>query len=142
MSDTDDMKRQMQAIYAKSNMLIRKFKKCSDNVKSVLFKTHCVNFYCCQLWSSFTKEVYKMVKVAYNNSFRHMFQLCRQEHVSPQFVSRNICTFDAAIRKAAFSLKSRVNNSHNKILSSIIESRFYILGSSLNAHWRKLLFKF
>ena len=48
-NDSDNMKRQLQAIYSKGNFIIQKFMRCSDNVKTVLFKAHCVNLYCCQL---------------------------------------------------------------------------------------------
>ena len=37
----NDLKRQMRKFYANANMLIRKFSKCSVNVKCYLFKTYC-----------------------------------------------------------------------------------------------------
>ena len=42
---TDDMDilRQIESFYARKNMLIKKFKKCSVQVKVQLFKTYCNN---------------------------------------------------------------------------------------------------
>ena len=40
LSDDDDMTRQRNKIYAQGNALIRKFYKCTENVKIALFKTH------------------------------------------------------------------------------------------------------
>ena len=36
-----DLKRQMRKMYANANVLLRKFSKCSINVKCYLFKTYC-----------------------------------------------------------------------------------------------------
>ena len=36
----------MRSIYARPNALIRNFKHCSEEVKSLLFKTYCTGFYC------------------------------------------------------------------------------------------------
>ena len=40
----NDLKRQMKKFYAKANMLIRKFSKCSVNIKCYLFKGECSEF--------------------------------------------------------------------------------------------------
>ena len=142
MSDCDDIKRQMQAIYSKGNMILRKFRKCTDNVKCVLFKAHCMNFYCCQLWSSFRKSLYSRIKVAYNNVFRQLFKIDRNEHISAQYVSKGINAFDVVVRKAAYNLKSRLCNSNNTILQAIINSGFHVLGSAIYNQWKKVLYRF
>ena len=45
-----DLKRQMRKCYANANMLLRKFVKCSPDVKCYLFKTYCCNLYCAPFW--------------------------------------------------------------------------------------------
>ena len=40
------LKRQMRKFYTNENMLIRKFLKCSVDVKCYLFKTYCSTLYC------------------------------------------------------------------------------------------------
>ena len=40
-----DLKRQMRKCYANSNKLLRKFVKCSPDMKCYLFKTYCCNLY-------------------------------------------------------------------------------------------------
>ena len=52
----DDIKRTIRGIYARSNMLMRKFYNCSSHVKKFLFKTYCTNFYCAQLWWTYSNE--------------------------------------------------------------------------------------
>ena len=45
-SSDNDLKRQMRKFYSNANMLIRKFTKCSVNIKCYLFKTYCSTIYC------------------------------------------------------------------------------------------------
>ena len=142
MNDCDDMKRQLCAIYAKGNMMLRKFNRCSDKVKVTLFKAHCMNLYCCPLWICFNNRMYQKVKVAYNNIFRHMFGIRRREHVSCHYVSANILPFNVIIRKSIFNLKSRIENNSNLILSSIVNSKFFMLSSSMNCRWKKSLYMY
>ena len=44
------LKRQMRKLYANVNLLLRKFSKCSVDVKCFLFKTYCSNLYCAPMW--------------------------------------------------------------------------------------------
>ena len=68
----NDLKRQMRKFYANANMLIRKFSKCSVNVKCHLFKTYCSTMYCSALWFNGTKTALTKLKIAYNNSLRRL----------------------------------------------------------------------
>ena len=63
-----DLTRQKRRLYANTNMLLRKFVKCSPDVKYYLFKTYCCNLYCAPFWNDSTKTEMKNLKVAYNNS--------------------------------------------------------------------------
>ena len=63
-----DLKRQMRKMYANANVLLRKFSKCSINVKCYLFKNYCSILYCAPMLFDCTKTALKKLKVAYNNS--------------------------------------------------------------------------
>ena len=65
----------MRKIYANTNLLLRKFSKCSVDVKCYLFKTYCSNLYCAPMWFDCTKTALKKLKVAYNNSLRRFMIL-------------------------------------------------------------------
>ena len=55
-----DLKRQMRKIlYANTNLLLRKFSKCSVDVKCYLFKTYCSNLYCAPMRFDCTKTALK-----------------------------------------------------------------------------------
>ena len=67
--DNRDAKRQMTA---RGNVLIGKFRHCTDNIKIQLFKSFCSDMYCSHLWSNYSDTVYNKLKVAYTNTFRSM----------------------------------------------------------------------
>ena len=140
LNDCNDMRRQLRAIYGKGNILLRKFKKCTESVKINLFKAYCSNLYCCQLWCHYSKDIYKDVKVSYNNVFRYMFNLRKREHVSCHFVKANVNTFNELIRKSIFSFKQRLDGSTNSVICAIINSQFFIFESKLYSCWKSRLY--
>ena len=53
-------------------MLLRKFMKCSPDIKCYLFKIVCCNLYCALFWYDSTKTAIINLNVAYNNSLRRL----------------------------------------------------------------------
>ena len=73
-----DLNRPVRKLYDNVNVLLRKFSKCSVNVKCVIFKTYCSNLYCVSMWFGCIKAALKKLKIAYNNSLRRfMFLIWR-----------------------------------------------------------------
>ena len=100
----NDLKR--QKFYANANILIRKFSKCSVNVKCYLFKTYCSTMYCSALWFNSTKTaLLTKLKIAYNNSLRRLLGLPKYNSASEMFVNLGILSFGELLRKFVFSLK-------------------------------------
>ena len=97
-SDDIDIKRQTKAIYARGNTLIRKFSKCSPDVKTQLFKTYCSNLYASHLWHNYSKKEFHRVRVAYNNVFRALMSITRGCSISQSFVDLDVSTFNALLR--------------------------------------------
>ena len=100
-----DLKRQMRKCYANANMLLRKFVKCSPDVKCYLFKTYCCNLYCAPFWYDSTKAAMKNLKVAYNNSLRRLLGLPSHNSASGMFVNLNIPSFGELLRKYVLVLE-------------------------------------
>ena len=68
--DDKDILRQCRQLYARGNMLLRKFYMCSTEVKLTLLRTFCSPMYTAQLWRNFTVASIHRLHVAYNNVFR------------------------------------------------------------------------
>ena len=119
----------MRKCYANANMLLRKFVKCSPDVKCHLFKTYCCNFYCAPFWYGSTKAAMKSLKVAYNNSFRRLLGSPSHNSSSGMVVNLNIASFGELLGKYVYSFRNRLEASDNVIIHSIYLSRFLLQSS-------------
>ena len=107
-----DINRQMRKFYSNANKL-RRFPKCSIDVKCYLFKMYCSNLYCSSFWFDFSKTAMKKIKIAYNNSLRQLLSLPKHNSASEMFVNLNILSFGEVLRKFVYSFQSRVIMSDN-----------------------------
>ena len=76
----------MRKFCTNANLLIRKFSKCSVDVKCYSFKTFCSAMYCSAMWFDNSKSAMKNREVAYNNSLRRLLSL-------PTYNSASVCNF-------------------------------------------------
>ena len=139
-NDDRDLRRQMCSIYAKGNILIQKFRKCSVEVKTQLFNSYCTTLYCAQLWASYTSHEYQRLKVAYNNIFRGLMGIKRGESISKVFVENNVHGFNSLMRKVIYGFSKRIYDSSNELVMRCTQGSFFIYESRLNAKWHSLLY--
>ena len=118
---------------------------CTEKVKVKLFVTYCSQFYCAHLWK-FKKsdKKYSKLRVAYNNVFRFLLDLPRDEEGRPcsasgMFVSRNVKSFDEILRNVVFKFQSRLELSNNELVCSFLNVNDHH-SSRLKKHWERLLF--
>ena len=138
--DDDDIKRQIRSTYTQGNLLVRKFRNCSEDVKSYLFKTYCYNMYNCQLWCAFTATTMKRMKVAYNNVFRMLMGIKRRCSVSQAYANKNICSFDALLRKCIWNSYRRALCSKNHLINVLVSIPHFNYGSIIFKRWKQCLY--
>ena len=63
MKTTSDAIRQSRNFYSQANILLRNFRYCTNDVKFMLFKSFCINMYCCPLWFNSTSSSIKSYKL-------------------------------------------------------------------------------
>ena len=106
MSDNKDIIRQTRCTYTRGNLIISKFRNCSDHVKIKLFKAYCTNFYGITLWSNFTSEIRRKLQVAYKRIFR-MLMKCPMFGTTSQMIDFKLDPFDVVERKLIFGFRNR-----------------------------------
>ena len=74
-TDDKDIERERRALATRGNLLLHKFRFCSNDVKCLLFKTYCYQMYCCSLWSRYRNYSLNRIKVTYNNIMRRLMSL-------------------------------------------------------------------
>ena len=137
--DDKDMLRQIRSLYCRSNMLIRKFSRCSDYVKTKLFQSFCSNMYCCSVWFKYSSRVYNKLRVAYNNSCRILLGLPRHCSASQMFVNANVLSFGEILRKACYSLLCRVEKSYCYSVT-VLYNLVKVVPTSIASKWREVLY--
>ena len=132
--DDRSIRQQCRNIYSRGNTIIRNFKHCSDAVKCQLFKSFCTSFYCASLWSCYTIESLRHLKVAYNRIFRILMGMHHRTRMSENLISRDLDPFKVIVRKLSWSFRSRVLQSDNMLLKIIVNS-MYLMRCKLSRKW-------
>ena len=139
LKDDRDIRRQVRAIYCRGNKIIRKFSKCSVDVKNQLFRSYVSCLYCCALWKDYSTSSFNMVRVAYNNVYRALMGIKRVygHSISSEYVNNCIDGFEATQRKLTSSLRGRLYMSLNTIIAPYISSLYFMFASPLCAKWNR-----
>ena len=72
-SDNSDINREIKALFTRTNVLCRRFSRCSLAVKVRLFRTYCVCFYDTVLWSNFTTGAFNRFLSCYSKCIKCFF---------------------------------------------------------------------
>lgn len=119
--DDADIERERRALSVRANMVIRRFARCSTEVKLTLFRAYCTSLYTCALWTDYTLKAYSALRVQFNNAFRMLLGLPRFCSASTMFAEAHVDCFYATMRKRAASLVRRVRGSPNSLLAAFAE---------------------
>jgi hypothetical protein len=135
-TDDADINRQIKAFYARGNMLIRKFKKCSVQVKAQLFKSYCSNIYAGHLWSKYSASCNRKIKVAYNSIFRVLMDLKRDCSMSSSYVEYSVHSFSGLLRVYINGFIERLEKSCNSLVSTLCNTTYFMYTSDLFKMWK------
>ena len=120
--DEPDIKAKVGCLYARSNILLRKFYFCSEHVKNRLFSSYCSNLYLCSLWAKYRKSSTRHFIVSYNNAYRILHNLPLRCSASFMFSNAVVDHCTTRVRKCIFSLLGRLTTSTNVIVQSALNS--------------------
>ena len=138
-NDDKDIIRQCQQLYARGNVLLRKFHMCSMSVRIQLFNTYCSPMYTAQLWWNHTVASFHRLNFAYNNVLRRLLRRPRFCSASGLFAECRIPNCKAVIRNLIFRFMTRLDLSTNSIISTILVSDIRWT-SRIRRHWVKSLY--
>ena len=115
MKDDAYMDRHLRSLYARSNVIFRKFHHCPASIKVNLIKTYW-SPYCSQLWVNHTKCPYNKLRVAYNNTYRRVLGYVKSDSASNMFVNNQVETCITLYSPHHNSLRTRILNCDNSIV--------------------------
>jgi len=71
--DDDDVFREIGNLFTRTDILARRFAKCSVDVKITLFKAHCISLYDAGLWSKYKTTSLNKLSSCYNKCLKVFF---------------------------------------------------------------------
>ena len=71
-TDDQDIERETRNLYIRGNTIVHKFYFMSNEVKIALFKCYCYQLYTCSLWSKYSANTMRKLRVAYNSIMRNL----------------------------------------------------------------------
>ena len=140
LSDADDIKRQIRCVYTRGNMLINRFKMCSNDIKIQLFKSYIGCFYTSQLWVNYTNMQIQKLVVAYNNVFRKFMSVERGVSMRHLYVNLGVNNVDIICRNMINSLSGRIEISVNSLIVAVKCQLGVLCDFSIFYHWKKLTY--
>ena len=120
-------------------MLLRNFRYCSNEGKCSLFKSFCINMYCCPLWFNSTSSSVKKLKCRYNSVLRRLLCIRMPKSASAMFVTHGIPSFYKLLRNCIYNFSERITSSRNSIIMACLSPVTFIF-SHIRRWWRSVLF--
>ena len=90
-------------MFVRTNILIRKFSKCTDAVKIVLFKAYCICLYEASLWKRYNFSALNKMRSCYNRCIKLFFGFKRRDSLTSILVNLGLPSFDTVLANATFS---------------------------------------
>jgi len=101
--DDTDIQREITNMFIQTNILIRKFHKCTVAVKTVLFRSYCICLYDAALWSNFHEGMLNKLQLSYNRCIKIFFGLNKRDSLTSILLNLGLPSFDTLMTNAAVS---------------------------------------
>jgi len=121
LTDYADIQREVHNLFVRTNILRRRFYKCSMAVKCVLFKTYCICLYNAALWSMYNKGSLRKLSSCYNKCVKLFFGFKRIDSLSGVLVETGMPSFNTLMHNShiIFSKCWNTCSLHNNIVSHL-----------------------
>jgi hypothetical protein len=114
--DDADIQREITNMFIRTNLLLRKFSKCSVNVKTVLFKSYCLCLYDASLWKRFNAGTLAKLRSCYNRCIKLFFGYKRRDSMTNIFLQLCLPTFDTVLINSAATFHCQWTLCQNRIV--------------------------
>lgn len=121
-SDNDDIQRETSNMYVRSNILLRRFSKCSVSVKILLFRSFCICLYDASLWTRFHSTVFNKLRSCYIRCMKTFFGYKRKDSTTSMLLDLGLPSFDTLMVNAACTFRcqwAKCNNHLIKYLAAL-----------------------
>ena len=117
--DNDDIQREIGNLFYRTNVLLRRFSRCSVAVKTVLFKSFCICMYDAALWTSYNIGVVNKLRSSYIKCIKIFFGYKRRDSVTGMLFRLGLPSFDTLLLNAAVSFNRQLLLCNNVIVRQL-----------------------
>ena len=122
--DDADIKRKIKIMYVPTNMLLQRFRKCSQHVKIAIFRAYCICLYGVALWSRFSSCIMTKFKYCYNKCMKKFFWYTKYYSVTEMLLTPSFDTVIHNYKKSFLCVWSKHSNDMVKLLRCVCPSAF------------------
>lgn len=119
-SDDDDIKREIRNLFMRTNILLRRYNKCSIGVKLMIFRAYCVCFYDVGLWRIYSNTTFNKLRSCYNKCVKMFFGYSRRDSVTQMLAELHLSNFDNLFASYDVSFKSRWCSCQNDLIVHLV----------------------
>jgi len=106
-----DVNRELKNLYARVNVLIRRFSYCSTQVKLRLFKSYCLCYYDVALWENYHVSAVNKLASAHVKFLNLFFGFAKYSSVSAMLIQLNLLSFNTVLHNARVRFYNRLSQS-------------------------------
>jgi len=121
LTDDADIQREIRNLFVRTNILRRRFHKCSMAVKCKLFKAYCICLYDAALWNIYNKGSLRKLSSCYNKCVKLFFGFKRYDSVTKVLIETGMPSFDTVLHNShvIFSRCWTICSIHNKTVGHL-----------------------
>ena len=94
------------------------------------------------LWSEYSKTGYDRIRIAFNDIFRNLLGIQHGDSIYQQpFVNARMDNFNMLRRKSVYSFIVGLSESTNAVITSILQSVYFVHGSRLLGEWKDTILR-
>jgi hypothetical protein len=118
--DDKDINREIKSLFTRTNMLCRRFKRCTTVVKLKLFRSFCICFYDAALWYSFTVHALNKLSSCYYKCIKSFFGFDKYSSVTMMLFKLGLPSFSTLRHNYNCSFVNRLNSCDNLIVELLL----------------------
>jgi len=118
--DDVDINRELKCLFSRTNLLIRRFARCSKQVKLRLFRTYCLCFYDIGLWTNYHCYSFNKFASGYIKCMKLFFGFDKFSSVSSMLLELGLPSCSTVMHNAKFTFVNRLSSCSNKLVHATI----------------------
>jgi hypothetical protein len=115
-NDNDDIEREIRLLFMHTNILKRRFSKCSLSVKHTLFTAYCMCLYDIGIWSHYSQTMLNRLQSCYVKCIKALFGYHARYSVTDMLMELDLPTFSELFSRSLNNFQIRWYSSANILI--------------------------